>query len=79
MLNLFASDTMKKILASLLFVSGGLAVQLPPGLAKTIASYVTLVLGGGGILSGGLASLQPPAVQLTAVKEPEPPHFRVNS
>ena len=61
-------------------VAGGLAVQLPDGLAKTIASYVTLILGGGGILSGGLTSMQPIALQelLKPRPAPEPPHFRVS-
>ena len=77
---MFASDSAKKILAALLFVAGGLAVQLPDGLAKTIASYVTLILGGGGILSGGLTSMQPIALQelLKPRPAPEPPHFRVS-
>ena len=75
-MDFLASDGVKKLLAALLFISGGLAVQLPDGLAKTIASYVTLILGGGGILSGGLASLQPPAAKTTLGVEP--PHFKVS-
>jgi hypothetical protein len=77
MLSFFASDSVKKILAALLMLSGGLAAQLPDGLAKTIATYVALVLGSGGILSGGLASLQPTATK-TLLEPPEAPHFRVS-
>ena len=80
MLQFFASDSVKKLLAALLMLSGGLAAQLPVGLGKTIATYVALVLGSGGILSGGLVSLQPPALQSilspAKVLEAEPTHFR---
>jgi hypothetical protein len=79
MISLFASDSVKKILAALLMLSGGLAAQLPNGLAKTIATYVTLVLGSGGILSGGLTSLQPKGVLQRVIQGPqEPDHFRVS-
>jgi hypothetical protein len=79
MLSFFASDSVKKILAALLMLSGGLAAQLPDGLAKTIATYIALVLGSGGILSGGLASLQPAGLLQRSIQGPqEPDHFRVS-
>jgi hypothetical protein len=85
MISLFASDSVKKILAALLMLSGGLAAQLPNGLAKTIATYVTLVLGSGGILSGGLTSLQPAGLRgvilprgIEGPTAADPGHFRVS-
>ncbi len=75
MINLFASDAVKKALAVVLVVSGGLAQQLPAGLAKTIATYVALVLGAGGIVSGGIAATQPRPL---GPPQTDPPHFRVS-
>ena len=77
MLSLFASDAVKKILAALLMLAGGLAAHLPDGIAKTISTYIALVLGAGGILSGGLASLQPPIQALVTADLPAPTHFQL--
>jgi hypothetical protein len=75
MLNLFASDAVKKALAILLVISGGLATNLPDGLVKTISTYIALILGAGGIVSGGVAATQP---RIAGPVEIDPPHFRVS-
>jgi hypothetical protein len=80
-MNLFASDAVKKALAILLVISGGLATHLPDGLVKTISTYIALILGAGGLVSGGVTSAQPPGVigrVVSGSPEIDPPHFRVS-